>query len=150
MQHSFFQDPIKTRYQFLSREEKILWPIVEAKLAYQKFSLPQTIRTLVDSGASHSLLHPFIAEILGFDFKKLGNAKLSGASASGAYKSWLLPKPITIDIAGYQFQRKFIVIDNPKLIWGCILGGDSIFEVAKLNFVKFERYFEIQFRKDLD
>jgi len=44
----------------------------------------------------------------------------------------------------------FEVIDNNDLIWPCILGEDSIFEISKLDFSKFKGYFEIKFRKDLN
>lgn len=36
------------------------------------------------------------------------------------------------------------------LIWPCILGEDSIFQVSKLDFQKFKGYFEIRFRQDIN
>ncbi len=68
----------------------------------------------------------------------------------GDYQSWRLPKPLNIEIYGYPFSFRFDVIDNPDLIWPCILGEDTIFEVARLDFQKFKGYFEIRFRNDLN
>lgn len=55
-----------------------------------------------------------------------------------------------VDIYGYSFAFKFIVIDNPDMIWDCILGENSIFEVARLDFKKYKGYFEVMFREDLN
>ncbi len=142
--------PIKVWYKALPKFPKIIWPIIDVGLAFKNKSLQQPVLSLVDSGANFSILHPEVAEILGFDLKKLGEPKLPGFSVSGLYKSWVLPEPIGVEIYGYNFNFRFSVIDNPNLIWGCILGEDSIFEVARLDFQKFKDHFEIRFRKDLN
>lgn len=142
--------PIKIWYKPLPRFPKISWPIVDIKISYNNKSLPQAVLSLIDFGSSFSILHLEIVEALGVDLKKLGAPKLSGTSVSGFYKSWVLPNPLDIDIYGYSFPFKFSVIDNPDLIWPCILGENSIFEVAKLDFQKFKGFFELQFREDIN
>ena len=142
--------PIKVWYRALPKFPKILWPIVEIKLSRQKNSLPQPVFSLVDSGANFSILHPEIAEALGINLKKLGPPRPGGTSVSGYYKSWILPETIDGDIYGNSFRFHFMVIDNPNLIWPCILGEDSIFHVARLDFQKYKGYFEIRLRQDFN
>ena len=142
--------PIKIWYKALPKFPKALWPILDIKLSYKDISLPQPILALVDSGANFSMLHPEIAEVLGFNLKKLGPASPGGISVSGFYKHWVLPEPVEVDIYGNSFSFKFIVIDNPQMIWDCILGENSIFEVANLDFKKFKGYFKVRFREDLN
>lgn len=142
--------PIKIWYKPLPGFPETFWPIIDIKFTYQNKSLPQSILALVDSGASHSILHPEIAEALGFDQKKLEIPEYEGTSVSGLYKSWMLPDPLDVSIYDHLFSFKFSVIDNPNLIWPCILGEDSIFQVAKLDFQKFKGYFEINFRQDIN
>ena len=142
--------PIKIWYKPLPRFPKISWPIIDIKIFHNSKSLPQPILALVDSGASHSILHIEIAKFLGFDLKELGSSQAGGLSAGGSHKTWQLPDPLTVDIYGRLFTFKFSVIDNPNLIWPCILGEDSIFQIAKLDFLKFKGYFEIRFRQDIN
>lgn len=141
---------IKVWYKPLPRFPKIPWPIIDIKLFYKNKSLPQSVLSLVDSGANFSILHMQVAEALGFDFKKLGKPTLGGTSVSGFYKFWVLPELINVDIYGYSFCFKFSVIDNPDLIWPCILGENSIFGVARLDFQKFKGFFEVRFRQDIN
>lgn len=141
--------PIKIWCESLPKLPQILWPIVELNLHYKDFSLPQRIHALVDSGANRSVLHPLIAEAIGFDLNKLGLPRTGGFSASGSYKSWILPELVDVYMYGYTFSVRFTVIDNKQLIWPCILGEDSIFEFARLDFQKYKGYFEIGFRKDI-
>lgn len=142
--------PIRIWYESLPKLPQILWPIVELKLSYKDFSVPQRIHALVDSGSNRSVLHPLIAESIGFNRKKLGLPRIAGFSASGGYKSWILPELVDIDICGYTFRVRFTVIDNKQLIWPCILGGDSIFEFARIDFQKFKGYFELRLRSDIN
>ena len=142
--------PTKIWYKPLPRLPKISWPIIDVKLSHSGKSLPQPVFSLVDSGANFSILHLEIAEALGYNFKKLGAPKAGGTSVSGFYKSWMLPEPVNVEIYGYSFGFKFSVIDNPNLIWPCILGENSIFEVAKLDFQKYKGYFEVRFRQDIN
>lgn len=142
--------PIKIWYKPLPLFPKISWPIIDIKLSHNGKSLPQPILALVDSGASHSILHMEVAKFLGFDFKKLGPSKAGALSVGGSHKTWVLPNSLNVDIYGYFFTFRFSVIDNPNLIWPCILGEDSIFQAAKLDFQKFKGYFEIRFRQDLN
>jgi hypothetical protein len=141
--------PIKIWYESLPKLPNIFWPIVETKLSYKNFSLPQSIHALIDSGANRSILHPLIAEAIGFDLKKLG-VPTQGLSASGAYRAWVLPQRVNLDIYGYTFSVRFTVIDNKQLIWPCILGEDSIFEFARLDFYKFKGFFELRLRSDIN
>lgn len=131
-------------------KSRILWPILDVGFSYQNKTFPQKILSLVDSGANVSMIHLQLASYLGFDLKKLGQSKPGGISVSGNYKSWVLPGPVDIDIYGYNFSFNFTVIDNPKLIWGCILGEDSIFSVARIDFQKFKKFFEMRFRQDFN
>lgn len=142
--------PIKIWYKPLPRFPKTFWPIIEVKLSYKSQTLPQPVFALIDSGSNISILHPEIAGILGFDQKKLGMPKDSGLSVSGNYKSWALPEPLDLDIYGRLLSFEFSVIDNPNLIWPCILGEDSIFQVSRLDFQKFKGYFEVRFREDIN
>jgi len=148
MKQNFFQTPIKVWYKVLPGRGKSKWPIIDIKLSYKKFSLPQPILALVDSGASHSILHPFVAEILGFNLEGLGFSQ-KGLSASGDYRYLELPS-MNMDINGYKFNQSFTVIDNKDLIWPCILGEDSIFHSSRLDFYKFKGYFEVRFRTDIN
>lgn len=149
MKNNPLQTPIKVWYETFPQSSKVLWPIIEIKLSHEKISLPQPVKSLVDSGANRSILHPMVAEALGFNLKKLGPAKPGGISVSGGYKSWELSDLIEVNIYGYPFKINFTVIDNPDLIWPCILGEDSIFQFAKLDFQRFKGYFEIRFRSDI-
>ena len=148
MERFLLQTPIKVKYRVHPNILKITWPIIEVKLSRRTISLPQSLYALIDSGANSSILHPVVAEVLGFNLKSLGTAQ-KGLSASGKYKSWTLPELIDVDIYGYVFKINFVVIDNQNLIWPCILGEDSIFEIARLDFQKFKGYFEIRFRTDI-
>lgn len=140
--------PIKVWYKPLPKFPKITWPIVDIRPSQDNRSLPQPILALVDSGANYSILHIEVAKFLGFDLKKLGKPQPIGISVSGSYRTWILPEPVSVDIYGFSFEFNFSVIDNPDLIWPCILGEDSIFQVAKLDFQRFKGYFEIRFRQD--
>jgi len=142
--------PIKIWYESLPKLPQILWPIVELNLHFKEVTVPQQLHALVDSGANRSVLHPLIAEAIGFDRKKLGKPKTGGFSASGSYKAWILPELIDVYMYGYTFSVRFTVIDNKQLIWPCILGEDSIFEFARLDFQKYKGYFEIGFRRDIN
>lgn len=59
MKQDYFQTPIKIWYKALPKFSKILWPIVDVKLNYSGI-LIQPFSALVDSGASHSVLHPLV------------------------------------------------------------------------------------------
>lgn len=150
MNQIYFQTPIKIWYKALPKFSRILWPTIDIRLNHKGISLNQSLSALVDSGASDSILHPLVAEALGFNLKKLGTPKSEGLSVSGKYDWWILPELIDVNIYGYKFRRKFVVIDNPNMIWPCILGEDSIFEYARIDFQKFKGYFEIRFRKDIN
>ena len=142
--------PIKIWYEAIPDTPRIRWPIVDLRMAYHGKELPQSTFGLVDSGASISILHLHIAEILGIDLVKLGRPEFTGQSVSGSYKSWVLPKPVRVNIYGYEFDFRFEVIDNPRLSWPCILGEDSIFQVARIDFQKFKGFFEVRFRQDIN
>ena len=142
--------PIKTWYQALPKNSKIKWPVVEVGFRRGQDFLPQKILALIDSGASSSIMHKELAEVLGVDFKRMNKPKAGGSSVSGYYKYWTLKDFFPVEIYGYQFNFQFQVIDNANLFWPCILGEDSIFQVAKLCFLKFKGYFEIQFRLDVN
>ena len=144
-----FNSPIKIHYKSL-QNSKILWPIIDTELSYQNNFMPHSVDALVDSGANVSVLHPQVANYLGFDLKKLGISKPGGISVSSRYKSWILPESINVKIYGYDFSFIFTIIDSPNQIWGCILGEDSIFSVAKIDFQKFKNYFELRFRQVLN
>ncbi len=150
MKQNPFQMPIKVWYKVLPGKGNVIWPILDVRYSFGKISIPQPLLSLVDSGASDSILHPLVAEALGFNLKKLGVLKSGGLSVSGKYNWWILPELIDVNIYGYKFRRKFIVIDNPNMIWPCILGEDSIFEYARIDFQKFKGYFELRFRKDIN
>lgn len=149
MDHNQFQTPIKIKYKALPQDPNVLWPIIDIHLQNKEKTLPQPILALVDSGANVSILHPLVAEVLGFDLKKLGEPKKGGVSVSGSYETWILPDLVDVNIYGYSFKLKFTVINNSNLIWACILGEDSIFQFAKLDFQKFKGFFEVRFRSDI-
>lgn len=149
MRKDFLQTPIKAWYKSLPGTTRVEWPIVDIKLSNKNISLPQPLFALVDSGANQSILHPVVAETLGFNLKLLGSAHKGGVSVSGSYESWILPTLLDVNIYGYTFRLRCTVINNPTLIWPCILGEDSIFEFARLDFQKFKGFFEVRFRGDL-
>lgn len=105
MKQNPFQTPIKIWYDILPGLPKVKWPILKVKLKHDERNLPQPLIALVDSGANKSILHPFVAEALGFNLEKLGRPE-KGVSASGKYKSWKLPE-LDIDIYGYKFKGYF-------------------------------------------
>lgn len=140
----------KIWYEKLPQQPYSLWPIIEVKLRNKSISLPQPVLSLIDSGANVSIIHQEIAEALGFNLQKLGTPKSEGKSVSGSYHSWILPEPVDTNICGSTFPIKFTVIKNSDLIWPCILGEDTIFQFARLDFYKFKGYFELEFRKDLN
>ncbi len=150
MKQDLLQTPIKICYKVLPGRGRVKWPIIDVKFTHQGDSLPQPLLALVDSGANHSILHPLVAEALGFNLKQLGPPEKGGLSVSGKYESWALPSSIDIDIYGNKFRSRFTVINNRELIWPCILGEDSIFEFARLDFRKFKGYFEVRFRLDIN
>lgn len=139
---------MRVLYEKLPEHPYNLWPILNVKLR-SKTSL-QPALALVDSGASISIIHRDLAETLGFDLKKLGRPTQAGQSVSGDYSSWILPEAIDTNICGGSFPIKFTVIDNKNLVWPCILGEDSIFQLARVDFWKFKGYFEVELRKDLN
>lgn len=149
MKQTVLQTPIKVWYKSLPGS-KIQWPIIDVNFNYRGVSLPQPLLALVDSGANLSVIHPLVAEAIGFDLNKLGAPKKGGSSASGDYESWILPEPIDVNILSYKFCLRFTVINNRKLIWPCILGEDSIFNIARLDFQRFKGYFEVSFRSDIN
>lgn len=139
---------MRTWYEQLPQEPYNWWPILNVKLKSRTGF--QTALALVDSGASNSILHPIIAKGLGFDLEKLGKPQIQGKSVSGSYNSWFLPEAIDTNFCGSTFPIKFMVINNENLIWPCILGEDSVFQFARIDFWKFKGYFEIELRKDLN
>lgn len=142
---SLFESPIKVRYRKLPTSGKVLWPIIDIKL----LDLPQPILALVDSGASHSILHEDIAEIVGLQ-KGGKNELIEGTSAAGSFKFWR-SRSLEVDIYGRKFDFNFSVpVKNKGLIWPCILGHDSIFRIAKLEFKTFKGHFRIFFRTDIN
>lgn len=142
--------PIKVWYKSLPRIPHIGWPIIDLQLSYHRILLPQPVLSLIDSGANFSILHLEIAEALGIDLHKIGKPKMTGSSVSGFYQSWILPEPIEVEIYESSYHFRFEVINNPGLIWPCILGENSIFEVARLDFQKYKGFFEIRFRQDIN
>ena len=144
-----FLPPFTVQYTTFPGSGSVLWPVVKVRLVSKTFSIPQPILALVDSGASNSILHPFIAETLGFDLKKLGNPQI-GTGVGGSHRSWILPESIELNIASQTFTKTFHVIDNDRLLWPCILGEDSMFSFARIDFYKFKNYFELRFRKDIN
>src|SRR3989344_2755118 len=97
--------PIKIFYKPLPNTN-LLWSILDVDISYKGKAFPQKILSLVDSGASTSILHPQLATYLGFDLQQLGLPKAGGISVSGNYKSWILPKPVSINIYGYDFSSR--------------------------------------------
>lgn len=142
--------PIKVWYESLPGSGSIVkWPILKPIISYKTNILPQGVYSLIDSGADTSILHLDLAKALGIDLK---NEKLftSGKSVSGNYKFWIIKESLQLNIFGYAFDFKFTVVDNPRLIFGCILGENSIFEVARIDFHKFKNFYEIRFRQDIN
>lgn len=136
-------------YEKLPQHPYSFWPILEVKIKNKAITLPQVF-SLIDSGASMSILHLELAQALGFDLQKLGKPQSGGKSVSGQYHSWILPETIDVNICGSTFPIRFTVINNKSLIWPCILGEDTIFQFARLDFYKYKGYFDLEFRKDLN
>lgn len=143
--NEFFDSQIKVVYRKLPASGEVFWPIIDISLA----GFYQPIIALVDSGASHSILHEDVARTL--DIKpKYGKQLLTGLSASGSYKYWET-EPVKVEIYGRKFSFNFKVInENKGLIWPCILGHDTLFKIAKLEFRTFKEYFKVFFRTDIN
>lgn len=148
MQEASTFTPIKINYESLPGDPSTKWPLVEVKLSTQATKIRQSLYALVDSGSNVSIIHPFTASMLGFTKKDL-KMQPGGRSVSGVYKSALSPVEVVTNIYGYTFQLTYTVVDNPNLAFACILGQDSIFQWARLDFQRFKGIFEIKFRKDL-
>ena len=148
MTQAELQMPIKVWYKPLPKVSNIRWPILDILLSSDNIVLPQPVLSLVDSGASISILHTDLASVFGFTQSNLGRPT-TATSVSGSFKSWRIPKPIGVNIYGHNFSFAFEITDNPNLVWPCILGEDSIFQVAKIDFQKYKGFFEIRFRQDI-
>lgn len=138
--------PIKVNYKALPAIPHVLWPILDLGLSYKRNVLPYKAFALADSGASSSIIRPELAEIVGFNLSQ--GKKIWGRSVSGAYQGIVLPESIDVDIWGHKFDFRFTAIKG--LVWDVILGEDSIFEVARLDFQKYKGFFEIRFRQDIN
>lgn len=149
MQDPFSFPPIKIKYEPLSGYTVTYWPLVKIYLTSKSVSLPQPIYALVDSGSNISILRPDIAEFLGHPRSFL-KFVTPGSSVSGTYKAAALSDQIVTSLYGYKFEVQYTVVDNPHLAFPCILGEDSIFHWARLDFQKYKGYFEIRFRQDLN
>ena len=141
--------PIKIPYESLKGRPETLWPLVELQLGTSETLLSQSIPALVDSGANTSLLNPEFIPLLGFTEKDLQFIP-GGISASGTYRFAILPHETLVNIYGYTFIIRFTVIENRDLVFPCILGQDSIFQWARLDFQRFKGFFEIKFRKNIN
>lgn len=143
-----FDRPIATRYRKLTVSSSP-FPVLDINIKSGNKKLPGKISALVDSGSNGSILRSDVAKYLGFKFNAR-KAISGGLSASGTYKFFPILKYLETEIYGKKFNFKFSVIDNPKLVWPCILGHDTIFRVAKINFLSFDQHFDISFRLDLN
>lgn len=143
------QPPVKIPYATLPGINSELWPIVQIELATARSTrFLNPLPALVDSGANASVLHPDVADALGFDRQQADIGE--GMSAGGRYTSWTVPDLIDIKLYNYTFRRRFVVIDTPDFPWPCLLGQDSLFEVARIDFYRFRNYFELRFRSDIN
>ena len=139
---------IRIWYESLPGVTLTKWPLVEVSITYQDQSLPQPIVALVDSGASISILHIDVLDLLGIERKAL-QVTSGGISVSGNYRSALLPHNASVSLYGHTHLLRLTVIDNPNLAFPCILGEDSIFHWARLDFQQFNGFYEIKFRRDV-
>jgi hypothetical protein len=119
----------------------VKWPIVEVSFGGSTMGFT----ALIDSGASSSLLNAEIANVFGL---KIDNGiTLRGAGVSGHFKYWIT-KDVEVTILGHNLVFDFMIpTEDSTLAWPCILGHDSIFQVAKLEFTSFKEQFKIFFRK---
>ncbi|MDO8452134.1 MAG: retropepsin-like aspartic protease [bacterium] len=141
-----FSPPIRVYYEAVTGTTLPLWPILDIELSFNGKVIPWKISALVDSGASGSVITSDLAKTLGFDLSKEKNIR--GEGVSGVYKGKELKAAVDIDIYGYKHSFRFTTIE--KMPWDCILGEDSIFQVAKLDFQRFKGFFEIRFREDIN
>lgn len=148
VREELFDTSIRIRYKSLPLNN-MLWPLLDIGIESKGVKIPQKIFALVDSGASNSIIHIELAQVLGFDLSKL-RKRFGGLSASGSYEYWSLPGPINLDIYGRKISVNFQVINYPALIWPCILGHDSIFKCSKILFKTFKGYFDMSFRLDIN
>ncbi len=114
-------------------------PLIEVK--FEK--LPKPVWSLVDSGASMSIIHPKVASVAGikFDIQK----PITGSGVGSSYR-YFMGTPIDITINHISRNLKFSVIANDDFMWGCILGHD-FFKEAKVIFKTYKKEFDIFFRK---
>lgn len=148
MQEPITLTPIKIKYEPLPRQPKIMWPLVRVHLSNRISSLPQPLISLIDSGSNISILHPIIADLLGYTKRNL-TFQEGGRSVSGTYTSAVTPDIVKVSLYGFTFQHRFTIVNNAQLDFGCILGEDSIFQWARIDFQRFKGMIELKFRKDL-
>lgn len=139
--------PIKVRYSEHVDFPSQPLPIVRISISSNSsLSSYYPVAALVDSGASKSVISPLVAKLLGADLDKC--RPVGGLGVGGRYKGYFLPEPLRVDIFGYEFDFSFLCIEG--MTWACILGGDSIFQVAKIEFQRFKGFFELRFRNDIN
>ena len=120
----------------------IKWPLVEVSFG----DSAKGFTTLIDSGASNSMLNQEVALVHNIKIDK--NKVYAGSGVGSTFKFWIA-KDVDITVADHNFIFDFSVpVEDSAIPWPCILGHDSIFQVAKLEFTSFKEQFKIFFRKD--
>jgi len=122
--------------------EKTPWPILD--ITFLDFMPNQKIPCLVDSGASHSILHPDFVSALNINTRNFEQREGSGVGS--AFEYWDVTTLFNVVIDGYEFKFSFHVAKNP-ILWPCILGENTIFSNARIDFQKYKGFFEIRYIK---
>jgi len=119
----------------------VKWPLVEVSFG----DSTKGFTSLIDSGASNSLLNADIAKLYKVDFDK--DKIFNGSGVSGSFKFWQA-KDVSVEILGHKFLFDFIIpTEDSAPAWPCILGHDTLFQVAKLEFISFKEQFKVFFKK---
>ncbi|MBI4157494.1 aspartyl protease family protein [Candidatus Woesebacteria bacterium] len=109
--------------------------------------IPLPVASLLDSGATNSMLHPRIASSVGLkiDYSK----KYVGTGAGGSF-DYVKSGPIKIQVLGQRYDIEFDIPLDENFAWPCILGHNSIFKFSKIVFKTYKQEFDIFFRNDIN
>jgi hypothetical protein len=131
----------KQTFRYSPLPPHISEPMPIVKVRFKKIHHP--ILGLVDSGATKSLIHPKLAEIVGIKFNK---RKYGIGTGAGSDFRFFQGTPVDIGIKNIWKTINFTIIANDDFFWGCLLGHD-FFKQAKIIFKSYNKQFDIFFKK---
>ena len=133
--------PVKKYYRSLP-PDKTPWPLLDIVFPDHNHNRNLKFPSLIDSGASHSILHPDVAPFLNINLDEF--PLKDGTGVGGGFKYWDVNTLFNIEIDGYPFKFKFHV-SVASIPWSCILGENTIFSEARIDFQRYKGIFKIQY-----